>query len=42
MSIVHENDMDWFLTCDKTHHEFSNVDKKGGATTGQYINESFP
>jgi len=25
MGLVHEDDVDWFLTLDETHHEFSTV-----------------
>ncbi len=42
MGLVHEDDVDCFLTHDKTHHEFSTVGAKGGAAAGWYINPSFP
>jgi hypothetical protein len=42
MSLVHEDDVDWFLTLDETHHEFSTVGAKGGATAGRYVNPSYP
>jgi len=42
VGLVHEDDVDWFLTLDETHHEFSTVGAKGGATAGRYINPSFP
>ena len=42
MSLVHEGDVDWFLTLDETHHEFSTVGAKGGATAGRYVNPSYP
>jgi hypothetical protein len=42
MGLIHEDDVDWFLTLDETHHEFSTVGAKGGAAAGGYINPSFP
>ena len=42
MSLVHEDDVDWFLTLDETHHKFSTVGAKGGATAGRYVNPSYP
>ena len=42
MSLIHEDDVDWFLTMDETHHLFSTVGAKGGATAGRYTNPSFP
>ena len=42
VGLVHEDDVDWFLTLDETHHEFSTVGAKGGAPAGRYINTSFP
>ena len=42
MSLIHEDDVDWFLTMDKTHHLFLTVGAKGGATAGRYTNPSFP
>ncbi len=42
MGLVHEDDVDWFLTLDETHHEFSTVGARGGAAAGRYINPSFP
>ena len=42
MGLVHEDDVDWFLTLDETHHEFSTVGARGGAAAGRYINTSFP
>jgi hypothetical protein len=42
MGLVHEDDVDWFLTLDKTHHEFSTVGARGGAAAGRNINPSFP
>jgi hypothetical protein len=38
MSLIHEDDVDWFLTMDETHHLFSTVGAKGGATAGRYTN----
>ena len=42
MGLVHKDDVNWLLTLDKTHHEFSTVGAKGGAAAGHYINKSFP
>ena len=42
MGLVHEDDVDWFLTLDETHHEMSTVGAKGGATAGRWVNPSFP
>jgi hypothetical protein len=42
MSLIHEDDVDWFLTMDETHHLFSTIGVKGGATAGRYTNPSFP
>jgi hypothetical protein len=42
MGLVHEDDVDWFLTLDETHHEFSTVGARGGAAAGRYVNPSFP
>ena len=42
MGLIHEDDVDWFLTLDETHHEFSTVGARGGAAAGRYINPSFP
>jgi len=41
MGLVHEDDVDWFLTRDETHHEFSTVGARGGAAAGRYINPLF-
>jgi len=32
VGLVHEDNVDWFLTLDETHHEFSTVGAKGDAT----------
>jgi hypothetical protein len=42
MGLVHEDDVDWFLALDKTHHEFLTVGMRGGAAAGRYVNPSFP
>jgi len=42
MGLVHEDDVDWFLTLDETHHELSTVGMRGSAAAGRYINPSFP
>jgi hypothetical protein len=42
MGLVHEEDVNWFLTRDETHHKFSTVGARGGAAAGRYINPPFP
>ncbi len=42
MGLVHEDDVDWFLTLDETHHELSTVGMRGSAAAGRYINPPFP
>ena len=42
MGLVHKDDVNWLLTLDETHHEFSTVGARGGAAAGRYINPSFP
>jgi len=42
MGLVHNDDVDLFLTVDETHHEFSIVGTRGGAAAGRYINPSLP
>jgi hypothetical protein len=42
MGVIHKDDVDWFLTLNKTHHEFLTMGMKGGAIAGRYINPSFP
>ena len=42
MGLVHEDNVDWFLTLDETHQDFSMVGVRGGAATGCYINPPFP
>jgi hypothetical protein len=42
MGLVHEDDVDWFLTLNETHHEFSTVGARGGAAVGCYVNPAFP
>ena len=37
MGLVHEDNVDWFLTLDETHHEMSTVGVKGGATAGRWV-----
>ncbi len=41
MSLIHEDDVNWFLTLDETHHKFSTEDAKVGAAAGRYMNPSF-
>jgi hypothetical protein len=42
VSLVHDNDAAWFITLDETHHEFTTAGKKGSASHGRWVNESFP
>ncbi len=42
VSLVHEDDVHWFLTLDETHHVFSTEGNKGGSTETCYTNMSFP
>ena len=42
MGLVLEDDVDWFLTLDETHHKFLTVGARDGAAAGHYINPSFP
>jgi len=42
VSLVHDNDAAWFITLDETHHEFTTAGKKGSASHGKWVNESFP
>jgi len=42
MGLVHEDDVNWFLTLDETHHELLTVGARGGAAAGRYINPLFP
>ena len=42
MTLVHENDAAWFLTLDETHHEMTTAGKKGSASSGRWVNGSFP
>ena len=42
MTLVHKNDAAWFLTLDETHHEMTTAGKKGSASSGRWVNGSFP
>jgi hypothetical protein len=42
IGLVHEDDVNRYLTLTKTHHKFSTVGAKVGAAAGWYINSSFP
>jgi hypothetical protein len=33
LSLVHPDDVDWFITLDETHHELTTRGNKGGSTT---------
>ena len=41
VSLVHPDDVDWFMTLDETHHELSTVGNRGGSTTTRFANPSF-
>ena len=41
ISLIHPDDINWFLTCDETHHVFSNEGHKGGSTAQRYTSSSF-
>ncbi len=42
VSLVHPNDVDWFITLDETHHDLSAVGNRSGSTTTRFTNPSFP
>ena len=42
ISLIHPDDIHWFVTMDETHHEFSTKGNKGGTTARRYANPSFP
>ena len=42
ISMIHPDDIDWFVTMDETHHAFSSKGNKGGSTKQRYANASFP
>ena len=42
VSLIHPDDVDWFITLDETHHELSTVGNRGGSTTTRFANPSFP
>ena len=42
VSLIHPDDVDWFVTLDKTHHKLSNEGNKGGMSTTRWANGSFP
>ena len=41
LSLVHPDDVDWFITLDETHHELTTRGNKGGLTTIRYANSLF-
>ena len=41
ISLIHPDDINWFVTMDETHHEFSTEGHKGGSTAIQYSTSSF-
>ena len=42
VSLVHLDDIYWFLTVDETHHKLSSEGNKGGSTELRWYNPSFP
>ena len=42
ISLIHPDDVHWFLTMDETHHAFTTKGNKGGSTRIRYANTSFP
>ena len=41
ISLIHPDDINWFLTTDETHHPFSTEGNKGGSTAQRYSTNSF-
>ena len=42
ISLIHKDDINWFITQDETHHEMNTKENKGGSTTTRYTNNWFP
>ena len=42
VSLVHPNDISWFLTVNETHHKLSSEGNKRGSTELRWCNPSFP
>ena len=42
VSLVHPDDIYWFITIDETHHKFFSEGNKGGTTELWWINPSLP
>ena len=42
LSLIHPDDVNWFITLDEIHHEFSTKCNKGGSTQVRYTNPCFP
>ena len=42
ISLIHEDDINWFITQDETHHEYDTIGHKGGSTATRWANNSFP
>ena len=42
MSLVHPDDVDWFVTLDETHHRYSSQGNKGGQSELRFACPSFP
>ena len=42
VSLVHPDDVDWFVTLDETHHRYSSKGNKGGQSELRYACSSFP
>ena len=41
-SLIHPDDVNWFMTMDETRHQFSSKGNKGGQTQLRYASASFP
>jgi hypothetical protein len=41
LSLMHPDDVEWFIMLDETHHELTTRGNKGGLTTIRYANASF-
>ena len=42
VSLVHPDDVDWFVMLDETHHRYSSKGNKGGQTELRFACPSFP
>ena len=41
ISLIHKDDINWFLTCDETHHAYSSEGSNGGPQTIRFACNSF-